>query len=112
MKEKYLRINEDSFGFVVKGIHSLLPTDIEVSEEEYNKFFEMQSEGKQFRLKTKQEKSLGLFGYVEEFIDETQIHIPSETELLQEEILKQTEYIVEMDYRLAKLEMDTQEVVK
>ena len=65
----YLRIEENSFGFVVEGIHEIKETDIYITQEEYNKFFELQSEGKQFRLK-EVPSGEGLFDYLEEYVPE------------------------------------------
>ena len=63
----FLRINENDFGFVVDGINTILDTDIEIMESDYNKFFELQASGKQFRLKAEQPEKGGLFDYVEEY---------------------------------------------
>ena len=69
MEQYYLRIEDNSFGFVVESIHEIKETDIQITNEEYGKFFELQSKGKQFRLK---ETPTGytLFDYVEEYIPE------------------------------------------
>lgn len=50
----YLFVNEDGFGFKVDGIHEILETDIQISDEVYNRFFELQSQGKQFKVKNPQ----------------------------------------------------------
>lgn len=58
----YLVLDGNNFGFdTKKGIY--------ITDEDYNKFFELQSQGKQFRLK---EIPVGdsLFDYVEEYIPE------------------------------------------
>ena len=70
--KKYLRIENDSFGFVTDGIHEIKETDIEIREEDYNNFFELQSQGKQFRLKTNR-IGTALFDYIEEYIPEVVI---------------------------------------
>ncbi len=56
MKElKYIFINNDgTFGFKDKEINTILETDILISDDIYNKFFEMQSQGKYFRIKNLQ----------------------------------------------------------
>lgn len=61
----YIRITNDKFGFVVEKIHKILETDIKITKEDYVKFFELQSEGKHFRVKNK----LGttLFDILEEY---------------------------------------------
>lgn len=61
----YLRIENDNFGFVVDGIHTILATDIPVSNKDYNKFFELQSHGKQFRVVNPKGKTL--FEILEEY---------------------------------------------
>lgn len=68
MNKYYLRIENKEFGFVVDGIHEIKEIDVEITNEDYDKFFELQSEGKQFRVKSIPNRNLGLFGYVEEFI--------------------------------------------
>lgn len=63
----YLRIKNKSFGFVLEGLHEIKKTDIEISNDDYNTFFELQStEGKQFRLK-EQPTGATLFDYVEAY---------------------------------------------
>lgn len=51
MDNKYIRLIDDGFGFVVDGIHKIMEQDKPISEENYNKFFEEQSLGKQFKIK-------------------------------------------------------------
>ena len=65
----YLRIEEDSFGFVLEGIHDIKESDIAVTQEEYDSFFELQSQGKQFRLK-EVPTGTSLFDYLEEYVAE------------------------------------------
>ena len=65
----YLRIEGDTFGFTVEGIHDIKEADIKIAQEEYDKFFKLQSEGKQFRLK-EMPAGTGLFDYIEEYIPE------------------------------------------
>lgn len=64
--KKYLRIENDSFGFVVDTIHEIKETDIEISIDDYDTFFEMQSQGKRFKLKNNP-TGTGLFDYIEEY---------------------------------------------
>lgn len=66
----YVRIEGNEFSFVVEEFHNILPTDIKITEEDYNLFFEQQSTGKHFKLKSTQEGS-GLFDYIEEFTPTT-----------------------------------------
>ena len=75
----YIRIENDNFGFVVEGIHTILETDIKISYEDYNKFFELQSKGKQFRVKNVNGE--GLFEILAEYIPEIEnIEIPVKLE--------------------------------
>lgn len=64
----YIRIESGEFGFVVDDIHTILDTDIKISNEDYSRFFQLQSEGKQFRIKNKLGKTL--FEILEEYIPE------------------------------------------
>lgn len=66
----YLRIEEESFGFVLEGLHEIKEKDIKITNEEYNSFFELQCQGKQFRLKEVPTGN-GLFDYLEEYTPET-----------------------------------------
>ena len=93
--KKYLRIENDSFGFVADGIHEILNTDIEIREEDYNRFFELQSQGKQFRLKTNR-IGTALFDYVEEYIPEA-IKEPQEPGV--------DKYMLDIEYRVSLLEL-------
>ena len=66
----YIRIQEQKFGFIVEGIHDIDETiDHKVTSEDYKTFFELQSEGKQFRVK---EAPTGetLFDLIEEYVPE------------------------------------------
>lgn len=47
----YIRIENEGFGFVTPDIHQILETDIPISDEAYNKFLELQSVGKFFKIK-------------------------------------------------------------
>lgn len=101
----YLRIENSSFGFVVEGIHKIKDTDIWIPYEEHVIFLNEQSKGKQFRLK-EIPTGAGLFDFIEEYTREPgEPSRPTELELLQEEVLGQSEYMVDMDYRLITLEL-------
>lgn len=66
----YVRIQEQKFGFIVEGIHDIDETiDHKVTNEDYKTFFDLQSEGKQFRVK---ETPTGetLFDLIEEYTPE------------------------------------------
>ena len=83
----YLRINETDFGFVKEGIHEILPTDIGISDVEYNEFMNAQSAGKCFRLKQNFNSGGGMAGCIEEFTPDPIVLPKTENELLREELL-------------------------
>jgi len=91
----YLRIENDTFGFIVDGIHKILDTDILIADEDYKKFFEFQSVGEQFKLK-EIPTGTGLFDYVEEYTPE----------IIEEQQEPGTEdYLLDLEYRLSKIEL-------
>lgn len=61
----YIRIENDNFGFVVDDIHTILDTDIKINDEDYSRFFDLQYQGKQFRIKNP--NGTTLFEIVEEY---------------------------------------------
>ncbi|MBB6622226.1 hypothetical protein H7E67_02165 [Clostridium gasigenes] len=63
----YLRVENENFGFVVDEVHDIKDTDNAITTEDYNKFFNLQGEGKQFRIK-ENSTGTGLFDYIEEYI--------------------------------------------
>lgn len=73
---KYICLENDSFGFKDSKINRILETDIEISEGIYNKFFEEQAEGKQFKIKNLDGKTFDEI--FEEVIPEPVEPIPSE----------------------------------
>lgn len=85
--EYYLRIENNTFGFLVEEIHEIEETDILITNDDYNTFFELQSQGKQYRVK---EIPTGdtLFDYIEEYIPEVipEVQLPSETDILKEKV--------------------------
>ena len=54
----YLRIIDNKFGFVKKGIHEILETDISITEKEYEEYFNLQSSGHQFEVFDINQKTL------------------------------------------------------
>lgn len=109
MEKIYLRIeaNEEGemgFGFIPPEGWTVLESDIEISLSDYNKFHELNSKGKQFRLKA---NPIGntLFDYIEEYTLECIPCEPTEEELLKEEVLNQSEMMLEMDFRLTSVEL-------
>lgn len=112
----YLRIQEEKFGFVVEGIHEIKENDISITQEEYDKFFELQSQGKQFRVIEGWDVEIyddpdtifskGLFDYIEEYTPEPlPPGPPTEMELLQEEVMLQAENQIDLDFRVTSLEL-------
>lgn len=92
----YLRIeNDNNFGFLVEGIHNIKEMDIEIIEEDYKKFFELQNQGKQFRLKA-EPTGRELFDYVEEYVPEVIV------EAVEPGIEEMT---LDHEYRISKLEL-------
>lgn len=91
----YLNIEGSKFGFIVEGIHQIQETDIEITNEEYNEFFHLQSQGKQFKLK-EIPTGIRLFDYIEEYI-------PEVDEVTPEPGLE--EIALDHEYRISKLEL-------
>lgn len=104
----YLRIESVNFGFVTQDIHQIIESDIKVYDEEYNRFFELQSQGKQFRLKSIP-TGTGLFDYVEEYIPDPLLpaEIPkTELEILENENADLLLDSVRKDIRIEQNELD------
>ena len=71
----YIRIQGEKFGFVVDGVHDILAdVDHAITNEDYDRFFELQSKGKQFRVKDVPTGE-GLFDLIEEYVPEV-VEIP------------------------------------
>lgn len=92
IERHYLRIytNQDGikdFGFVTNLHHTILSTDIELLEKDYNTFFKLQEKGKQFKLK-EISTGKGLFDYLEEYTPQidTTPQPPSEMEILRADV--------------------------
>lgn len=99
--EYYLRIETESeeFGFVANTIHDIQETDIKLTQEDYDRFFELQSSGKQFRLKKVPTPEDGLFGYVEEYTPITEDVTPTKGI---------EDYLIDLDVRVCKIELGVQ----
>ena len=91
----YLRITNNDFGFVVTGIHDISDIDKPIMTEDYERFFELQSKGKQFRLKTIP-TGTKLFDLVEEYTVEP---------ILIKEDTSQEEFLIDLDFRVSKMEL-------
>ena len=48
---KYIYIINENFGFKDDLVNKILSTDIKIDDAIYNKFFELKSQGKQFKIK-------------------------------------------------------------
>lgn len=97
--EYYLRIEVEDFGFVVNTIHEIQETDIKITKEDYDRFFELQSSGKQFRLKEVPTSEDGLFGYVEEYTPISEDVTPTKGI---------EDYLIDLDARVCKIELGVQ----
>lgn len=49
----FLSTHGETFGFKHPKINEILPEDVEISDDIYNKFFELQGKGKKFIIKNK-----------------------------------------------------------
>jgi hypothetical protein len=93
----YLRIVNGEFGFVVEGIHEIISGDIKITDEDYNKFFELQNQGKQFRLK-ELSTGTGLFDYIKE-CEPIPLEVEkTKTDILKEQILDLQELVTNIKY--------------
>lgn len=70
-------------GFKDKEINTILETDIEISDELYNKYFELQAQGKQFKIKNI--NGITFEEIFEEYIPEPVPQEPSEVDKLKAE---------------------------
>ena len=81
MKYYFRRVSEFEFGFGIEGITDVLPTDIPIPEKDYQRFFELQGEGKQFKVKANPTGE-SLFDLIEEFTPEPILQGPTPEERL------------------------------
>lgn len=104
--EYYVRIQGNTFCFVVNGIHEISKlTDYPIIQDDHDKFFILQREGKQFRPKAIPTGNT-LFDYIEEYTPEPlPPGPPTEMELLQEEVMLQAENQIDLDFRVTSLEL-------
>lgn len=80
---KYIFFENDKFGFKTDEVHEILDTDVSITEENYNKFFELQSQGKQFKIKNIH--GITFEEIFEEIMPESVSKEPSELEKLKQE---------------------------
>jgi|LGVE01.1.fsa_nt_gb hypothetical protein len=86
----FLRILEDGkFGFVVDGIHEILETDIDITDEDYIRYFELENTRVDLKLKETLPQMGGLFDYIDivTIIEDTIEKPKTEIEVLQEDLL-------------------------
>lgn len=102
---KYLSVDKESFGFKDSVINEILETDIPISNEIYNKFFELQSQGKQFKIKNLQGETF------KEIFEEI---IPEPVELPQEPIPQEvlTQQVAGLMIENKKKDMAIESLVK
>lgn len=86
----YLRTENDKIEFLTDEIHKIKDTDMLLLDEEYKNFFELQSQGKQYRLKGAITLNIppSLFDYIEEFENEI---IPTEEVVTLESLMSEIE---------------------
>lgn len=84
----FLRIDEqnNAIGFVSDEIHKILSTDISITPEEYQQYFEGEAAGKNFRPKRNRPEKGSLFDMIEEYTPEIPDLPPSKTEMLEEQV--------------------------
>ncbi|MCQ2010534.1 hypothetical protein NOM01_10955 [Sporolactobacillus sp. STSJ-5] len=73
---KYLTINQDgSFGFKDDDINQISDSDVNISDDIYNQFFQNQAEGKQYEIKNTAGTTFD--DIFEEYIPESAIPTPT-----------------------------------
>lgn len=91
----YLRTENEKIEFLVDGIHDIKETDMLVSDEDYDKFFEMQSQGKQYRIKNHIGSTL--FEVLEEYTPEIEELTQSTT--LEDRVMSMFKSVLAGDYQ-------------
>lgn len=73
----YLRIDNENFWFIVDDVNEIMKTDIPITVEEYDMYFNLESQGKKFKLK--ETVGTSLFECIEEYIQpvDTSTHAPT-----------------------------------
>lgn len=97
---KYIYIYGDDFGFKDSEINDILETDIEISEEIYDIFFEEQSKGKKLKIKDIHGNSF------EEIFEEIPPETPQKREPTILEILSLENDKLRAELAKSKLEID------
>ena len=96
----YLRITENEFGFYTDEIHTIEETDIEISQDDYERFFKLQTEGKSFRLKKDISKAKSLFDFLEVYEMESSPQIKPSDETVRLEIQQLKQMIENLQSRI------------
>lgn len=107
----YLSVQNNNFSFKDDKINEILKTDVEISDEIYNKFLEEQAKGKEFIIKNKHGKTFEEI--FEEIIPEPMETTPvepnpieklqQENAELQKQIEKQNERLDEQNKAMAEM---------
>lgn len=98
----YLRITGSNFGFLTDEIHDIKSTDIQISDEDYFRFFELQKSD-HMRLKNNFGDGKTLFDFVEIYIPEV-MEIPASTSLdLEKEVLALKNVILTLEEKITNL---------
>lgn len=83
-------------GFKHPNMNEILSTDVEISDEMYNKRIELESQGKMFKIK---DINGATFEEIfEEYTIESEPTAPSEIEVLQEQVTDLQSVIVDLTY--------------
>ena len=76
---KYLSTNGETFGFKDSKYNIITDTDIKISDEVYNKYFELHNIGHEFKIKDANGTTFDEI--FEEIVPIQIVHVPSEIEL-------------------------------
>lgn len=88
--QRYFRAGDErTFGFVIPDLFKIMPSDVLVTDEEYERYFEEEAKGKNFRCKEIMPDTGSLFDMIEEYTPEIPDLPPSPTQVLQEQVLQQ-----------------------
>lgn len=88
--QRYFRAGDErTFGFVIPDLFRIMPSDVLVTDEECERYFEEEAKGKNFRCKESMPDTGSLFDMIEEYTPEIPDLPPSPTQVLQEQVLQQ-----------------------
>lgn len=90
MGQKYLSVNlNGTIGFKDNLVNPILETDVLISDDIYNRFFELQNNGKHLRVINPDLLPNNIYTFediFEEYTPEPVPHVPTETELIQQQL--------------------------